>query len=359
MKKSFYSIALIAALALVLAPATFAQVVGPDTQVETEKRGQTGFKFLTVSVDPRATAMGGAVTSSTIGTSTALFYNPASMSRMESNFQANFGVLQYIVDINYNVASLAFRPAGGNLGVVGVSFMSVDYGDFFETVRAENEQGFIETGTYSPTALAIGVGYARSFTDRFSVGAHVKYASQDLGTFAVARTADGTPLSDGTKARFKDYALNTVAVDFGVLYNTGFRSLTIAMNTRNFSRELAYERENFELPLTFQIGASMDMVDFTNLDPGVHALLLAVDAQRPRDFVEHLKIGGEYTFMDLLALRAGWSQAFVGADESEEGISLGAGLKYQAGQLGFGADYAYTNFGLFGNLNRFALQVSF
>lgn len=360
MKNSFYTTLSAVALALLLVPSAHAQVVTPDTEVETQKRGQTGFKFLTVSVDPRASAMGGAVTASTIGSSTALFYNPASLSRLESNFNVNFGQLQYITDINYNVASLGYKPAGGRYGVVGVSFVAVDYGEFFETVRAENEQGFIELGTYTPTALAAGIGYAKSFTDRFSVGAHVKYASQDLGTFAVARVDEGgTSVSDGTSVRDKDYNLNTVAVDFGVLYNTGFKSLTIAMSTRNFSRELRYERENFELPLIFQIGASMNVLDFTNLNPSVHQLDVAIDAQRPRDFAEHVQVGGEYTFMNLLSLRAGLSKAFVAADDTEEGISLGAGLQYQVSGLGFGADYAYTDFGLFGNLNRFALQVSF
>lgn len=359
MKRSFYTTWLIAALCLLLAPSAFAQtnIPSPDSEVPTDKRAQTGFKFLSTSVDARASGMGGAVTSAPMASSNALFYNPAGMSRMTSDFSASAGTIDYLVDINYNYASAAYRPSGGNYGVFGISFVNVDYGDFFETVRASNEAGFVEVGTYSPTALAVGLGYARSFTDRFSMGAQVKYALQDLGSFAVSRTESGTSLPDGTNASYRDYSINTMAVDFGVLYNTGFESLTIAMSTRNFSQELIYERERFELPLTFQIGMSMNVMDLTSMDPNMHALHVSVDAQRPRDFAEHLKVGAEYTLMNLISVRGGLGTAFVG-DDSEEGFSFGAGISHEFSGIGFGADYAYTDFGLFGELQRIGLQVS-
>lgn len=361
MKRSIATTCLLVAIGLLTAPSAFSQtfIPSPDEEVETTKRGQTGFKFLSASVDARATAMGGAVTSSTTGSSTAMFYNPASMARMGGDFSVGVGIMNYLVDIQYNAASVAYRPGGGNYGVIGLSMVNVDYGDFLGTVRAENDDGYIDTGLYSPTALAVGVGYARSFTDRFSVGAHVKYAKQDLGSHAKARADDATtPLDDGTSATFEDYALNTIAVDFGVLYDTGFESLTIAMSTRNFSREMVYERERFEIPLTFQIGISMDVMDLTSMDPNMHSFMVSVDAQRPRDFAEHIKIGGEYTLMNILSLRGGLGRAFVGED-SEEGFSAGAGLKYSAGGIGFGVDYAYTDFGVFDAIQRFAVNISF
>ena len=87
-----------------------------------------------------------------------------------------------------------------------------------------------------------------------------------------------------------------------------------------------------------------------------HSLMLHVDAQRPRDFVEHIQFGLEYTFMNIFSLRGGFEQ--LGLDE-EQGISLGGGLHYDVNNLRFGADYAYTDFGLFGDLNRVAIQVGF
>lgn len=350
MKRLLFICSLCLTLAISIAPEALAQD-GEDnsgTVVETIKRAQTGMKFLSLSVDPRAAAMGSALTAEMQGNSNSLFYNPASMAQMQGNGSASFANTGFISDIQYNVASAAFRPANGNYGVVGVSLQMVNYGDFQGTIRSTDDAGYTSTGDYSPTAMAIGVGYARSFTDKFSAGAHVKYALQDLGTFQVDPTSAADPN--------QDFSVNTIAFDFGVVYETGFKSLAIAFVARNFSQELTYVRENFELPLTLQFGASMNMLDFTSMDPNMHALRLNVDVQRPRDFDEHVRFGAEYKFMDMIALRGGFEQ--LGLDE-EQGISLGAGVNFGLDNLSAAANYSYTDFGIFGAVNRIGLNIGF
>ena len=321
----------------------------PDTEVATDKRAQTGMKFLSTSLDARASAIGSALTAEMVGSSTSMFYNPASMGFMEGRGHLAVGNLGYIADINYNQLSAAFRPSGGNFGVVGVSFVSVDYGDFIGTKRANNDAGFVETGPYSPTAMAAGVGYARSFGDRFAAGANIKLVFQDLGSgFATGQNFD-----TGQTLTTDDYSTRTLAYDFGIVYATGFKSLVIGMSARNFAQEQTYVRERFELPLTFQIGAAMDVVDLTSLNPDMHNLKLHLDAQRPRDFAEHLRFGLEYTFMQIVSLRGGFEQTV----SEEQGLSAGAGLRYTLGTIRVGADYAYTDFGVFGSVNRIGIQL--
>ncbi len=341
---------LLAALVMVVVPSSFAQEVTPDTEVSTDKLGQTGMKFLTTSLDARATGLGGAVTADEgFANSNALFYNPATMSRMTGQFSVGVGITQFIADINYNAISFAFQPQGGNYGVFGLSFMNVDYGEIIRTRIDDdpnNPSGFLQVETFSPTALAVGLGYARSFTDRFSVGAQFKLATQDMGSHLIN--------SDGDS---RDFSVSTVAVDFGVLYNTGFRSLVLGMSARNFSRELTYVSRSFELPLSFQIGLAMDLIDFTSMDPNMHSFQFSVEAQRPRDFQEHLHVGGEYTFMNVLSLRAGLAQAFV--QDEEQGVSLGAGLKFEVSTVSLRADYSYTDFGVFDSVNRISVGFGF
>ncbi len=350
MNRSLFTLILLAALVMVTVPSSFAQDVTPDTDVSTEKLGQTGMKFLSTSLDARATALGGAVTADeTFASSTALFYNPAAMSRMTGSFSVGFGITQFIADINYNAFSVAYQPQGGNYGVFGFSFMNIDYGEIIASrVDSDptNQSGFVDLPTFSPTALAVGIGYARSFTDRFSAGAHIKLATQDLGSHLTTSSGSNT-----------EYKASTVAVDFGVLYNTGFRSLVLGMSARNFSSEVTYVSESFELPLTFQIGLAMDLMDFTSMDPNMHSLQLSVDAQRPRDFQEHVKVGAEYTFMNLLSLRAGMAEAFV--QDEERGVSLGAGLNVEVSSVKLTADYSFTDFGVFDSVNRFAIGLGF
>ena len=322
----------------------------PDTEVSTDKIAQTGMKFLSTSVDARASGLGSAMTAELRGSSSSMFYNPASMGFMPGQFHASAGVLNFIADIGYNQASVAFRPSGStNYGVVGVSFVGVDYGDLMGTIRANNEEGFVETGAYSPSAMAVGLGYARSFGDRFAAGANVKLVFQDLGSgFATSQNFD-TGVVQTTEA----YESNTVAFDFGIVYATGFESLVIGMSARNFAQEQTYVRERFELPLTFQIGVSMDVMDLTSMDPDMHALKMHVDAQRPRDYKEHVRFGLEYTFMGIVSLRGGFEQA----GSAEQGFSAGAGLHYEFGGFDIGANYTFTDFGVFGNLSRIGIQV--
>lgn len=313
---------------------------------EREKLAQTGMKFLSVSADPRAVGLGGAMTAVT-GASSALFYNPAGMAWMEGSADAMISQTGWIADIDYNHASVALQPANGRYGVVGLSLTSVDYGDLQETIfDPTSEAGYIDLGAFSPTAYAVGVGYARTVTDRFSVGGQVKYVNEDLGSAVVNGDGAGGYLRESVQE-------GVLAYDFGVLYKTPFRSLNFAVSARNFAQEARFAEESFQLPLTLQIGVSMDVVDLTSLDPSMHRLVLAVDAEDPRDFAEQIEVGGEYTFANTLALRAGY---LFPADE--QGLSLGAGIRQSLGGVGFGADYSYSTFGVFADVHRVAIKFT-
>lgn len=344
----------IALLALTLLVSPFAYGQGADAQdpgfqnPDVSKSAQTGFKFLSLSLDPRASAMAGAITAMDMEGSASMFYNPAGMANLQGVTDVAFMRTQFIADINYNAGSIAFSPGHGRYGVIGVSVAAVDYGAFEGTIRNDVGSGgdYIETGMFSPTALVVGVGYARALSDRFAIGGNAKYAYQDLGSSFVDRV-DGDLVSKG-------YTKGTPAFDFGVLYNTGFRSLNFAMSVRNFSRELQYEQESFELPLTFRIGVAMDLMDLTSMNSDMHSFRLAVDAERPRDFSEQLRIGGEYLFMNTLALRAGYV-----FPTDTEGYSLGVGLQHDVSGFGFSFNYAYTAYGeFFGNVHRLGVQLA-
>lgn len=317
-------------------------------RAQQDKRAQTGMKFLATSIDARSAALGNAVTA-VDGMYASLFYNPAGLAAQQNFVTAGASQVQFIADIDYNIAGMSFAPRGGRYGVIGISLLHVDYGAMQETIRANNDDGFVDLGTFSPSAYSIGVGYARALTDRFSIGGHVKYASLDLGSPVDERGGDGSL----TRVDAKEGVL---AYDFGMLYKTGFRSLNFAVTARNFSPEVTFVEESFELPLELRIGFAMDLVDLTSLDQNMHSLLLVVDTNKPRDFTEQINLGAEYGFMNTLFLRAGYTQP---ADE--QGVSLGVGVQQSVRGVGFGADYAYTDFGVFnqfGKVHRLSLRFS-
>jgi hypothetical protein len=348
MKNIITNFALIILMILIQSQLTFSQ-----EQQEQQKLAQTGMKFLNVSLDARASAFGDAVTSIESNNSSAMFYNPASMARFEGIADVTLGSTQFIADINYYNAAVAFAPEEGDYGVFGFSFVSVDYGDFMGTVRADNEQGFLDVGSFSPTAMAIGFGYANALSEKFSVGANIKYVRQSLGSSIVGDvvTDPSGAYAGGTT---EENELDVISFDFGVLYKTGFESLNLGMSVRNFAREVKYKKESFQLPLIFQLGASFNFSDVLDLDKNEHSILLTVDANHPRDYPEQILVGVEYTFMGLVSFRGGYS-----APNDERNISAGLGLKKDIGGLTLGVDYAYTPFGVFNDVHRLSLNFAY
>ncbi|MBD3224103.1 MAG: PorV/PorQ family protein [Caldithrix sp.] len=314
--------------------------------INRDKRAQAGMKFLQVSLDARASALSSAITSMELNSS-ALMYNPAAMSRMEPFGHVSLGQMQWIADINYFYGTAAFKPMGGQWGVVGLSAMAIDYGDLQGTILANNEQGFLDTRKFSPTAMTFGVGYAKALTNKFSIGGQVKYVQQNLN-------GGVENFSNGEVQQTRELAADVMAFDFGILYRTGFKSLNFGMNIRNFSQEIEYIEESFQLPLTFKMGISMDVMDLTAYNSKRHSLITSVDASHPRDFEEQVSMGLEYVFMQMFALRMGYT-----APTDEEGMSFGAGFRPSLDNLGLNVDYAYTPFGILEDVHRFTFQFSF
>lgn len=312
---------------------------------QNQKLAQAGMQFLNVGAGAQQTAMGEAFTA-VEGASLSMFYNPASMARLSSLYDISLGQTQWIADINHNFATVAISPSHGDYGVFGITLQFVDYGNLQETIRSSNAQGFLDIGTFHPTASAVGLGYARALSDRFSVGGNVKYVTQNLANGTTALDSYGTPTRT-------ESSKNLFVFDFGMLYRTGFKSLNFGVAVRNFSKEVKYEREGFQLPLIFKIGVSINAIDFTDMDKQNHSLILSVDATHPRDYPEQVNIGAEYLFMQILALRGGYM-----SNNDEYGVTGGLGIQKTFGDLRLGFDYSYTPFGVFNQVNRISFQFT-
>ncbi len=308
-----------------------------------QKLAQTGMKFLSLQLDARASGFGNAITADEAGPA-SIFYNPAGIARLDNLASVTLGRVQYIADINYNYAGIALAPFQGDYGVIGISFMNVDYGDLQGTVRANNDQGFVDVGTFSPSAFAVGLGYSKALSEKFAVGGDVRYVHQSLGTSVVNVNSDGSYLKEENKT-------NVLAFDFGIIYKTGFKSLDFGMDVRNFSREVQYKTEGFQLPLVFKIGVAMNVLDLLdNIDKDMHSFLICVDASHPRDYPEQISFGGEYTFMKLISVRLGYV-----SPTDVEGINAGIGVKHSFSDFNFSLDYSFTQNKVFSSEHRISL----
>ncbi|MDZ7263052.1 MAG: PorV/PorQ family protein [candidate division KSB1 bacterium] len=314
-----------------------------------KKLAQTGLQFLSVATEARAAAMGEAFTT-VEGRSLSLFHNPANLSLMNNFMDLSLNQNKWIADMTHYSASIAFNPTYGKYGTFGLSLISVDYGEFIGTrVDPTSDKGYIDTGEFKPSAFAIGLGYAKSLTDRFSVGGHIRYVNQKLGNSIIPI---GETVAEGTKEVSND--LSVFAIDFGTIYRTGFKSLVFGMTVRNFSQEVKFESEGFQLPLTFKMGISMNIFDVLMEKTNMHSLLISVDAIHPRDYSEQLNFGAEYTLMNMLALRFGY---MLNRDEQDFAAGFGVQTKFLGDRM-IALDYAYTPFGVFDNVQRVSFRLS-
>lgn len=337
--------------AYVLCTAVIVCCLVPRVADAQQKLAQTGFNFLSVGTDARATAMGEAFTTLE-GASTALFYNPAGLGGMQDFINLSTNQLNWIADIKYLSGSMAIAPFDGRYGVVGLSLMHVNYGEFKFTRVAATDQGYEDIEGYpKPSAYMVGLGYAKELSPQFVVGGQVKYVYQNLGESAVPvynQYVDGTgTLVRDTSIVGQEYSVGVYAFDFGTIYRTGWNSLTFGMSISNFSKEVRYVRENFQLPLQFTFGISMNVFDLVPGSLDDHSLVVAVDAVHPRSYPELMRIGGEYVFSQTIALRAGYV-----THHEEYGATFGIGVR----QFGLAVDYSYMPHDVFNSFQRFSIS---
>jgi long-subunit fatty acid transport protein len=320
---------------------------------ENQKLAQTGFEFLSVVSDARGASMAEAMTSLETGSS-ALFFNPAGMANMKEFVDIAVSTNQWIADITHNTFGVALSPAGGEYGVFGFSLQSVNYGTFFGTqVDKGTELGYKDTGTFELSSIAAGLGYAKRLNDRFSVGGQVRWVRQDLGESEipdVVMVLDSTGASvPDTVGRTVSNELTPLAFDFGTQFKTGFRSLVFGMSVRNFSKEIKYVQEGFQLPLVFNLGISMNVLDLFEEMGLDQSLYVSVDASHYRSHAEQIKIGLDYRLMKILSVRGGYITA-----NDESGFSFGVGVNLSGATL----DYAYTPYGVFDKVQRMTARFS-
>lgn len=309
-----------------------------------KKLGTAGLKFLEIDPCARSAAMGGA-SNVILKDASAIFLNPAGLAFV-SNIDFIFSYNSWIADINQyafgGVVNLDKIGLGWLGGTLGASLLYIDNGEMIRTEYLPMFDDYYEyPDPYTIEEWAAGIAYARSITDKFSFGGHIKYAVQDFGNVTVRKYFEKDTSSVENR-------LSPVVLDFGTIYNTGFHDLQISMSFRNFAQEVIYVLDKFELPISMRIGIAMNVFKMSN-----QSLMIAIDAVHPRDYTERIHLGAEYLFHGL-ALRAGYKFNY-----DEEDFSAGFGINKNIGGSVLKIDYAFTSFGIFNAVQRFSIGFSF
>ncbi|MDE3059008.1 MAG: PorV/PorQ family protein [Bacteroidota bacterium] len=317
----------------------------------TTKVGTTVAQFLKIGAGARSLGMGG--TAAAIeGDVYSMYWNPGALARVEGDGAASFTHAAWLADINFDYAAAALSI--GDFGVVGISVTSLGVPQ--DIVRTEDHP-YGDGRVWDASDFALGVTYARALTDRFSIGASFKYIRQGIWN----ESAQG------------------VAVDIGTIYTTQFNDLKIGASISNFGTKMRlqgpdltfnntpegelgqgpqnipaeYATDSYDLPLSFRLGLSMDIVKSELMRTTV-----AVDATHPNDNSEYINSGIEFGFRETFFARVGYKSLFM--PNSEEGLTWGAGVNAAvSSSTMIKVDYAFASYGRLENVQYVSLTVTY
>lgn len=318
-----------------------------------KKVGAAGGQFLKMGVGARATAMAGAY-SGVANDLTSIYWNPAGIADI-NGIAATFSYTQWFADFSHNFVA-ASLPVGDQFRAA-VSITTFSSGDIEETTL-EDPDG---TGRfYSRSDLAIGLTFGGYLTDQFAFGVTGKYV----------------------KEGFASVSSGGLVFDVGTMYETGISGIRLGFGISNLGAELSYDGQDlvnqvqtdpalrrrdtdvgvlaneYPLPLSFRAGISAEILqtlfdlEYSEDDIQEHAMIVALDFVTLSDTPEQYAVGAEYTWNELLALRAGY---LFGQDEF--GVSGGAGINYVGGGFDGTLDYSAANTATFGVVHRITVGI--
>lgn len=317
---------------------------------EITKKGTNAAQFLKIGVGARASAMGESYVAEANDAS-ALFWNPAGLASISSN-EVMLVRTNWIADITYDFA--AFVVPFADLGTFGMYYQGLNMDDM--KVRTE----YAPEGTgefFSASSFAIGLSYARKMTEKFAFGVGIKFLREQIW----------------------HESASSIAIDVGINYSTSIENLRLGMAITNYGGKMQMDgkdlltfvdpdpnldgnnenvisrlnTEEYDIPISFRIGFAYDPVktDF-------HRITTTIDGVTPNDYNEHINVGMEYGFREMVFLRSGYKG--IGLSNSEVGFSGGGGINYSIdSNLGLVVDYAYVDFGRFDNVQRFSIKFVF
>jgi hypothetical protein len=279
----------------------------PETDLITNARlSTTSFGFLKLTSNARSAGMGDAYSS--VGNDiTAIYYNPAGITQMETERAVQVGYASWIVGSSLGTAAFAVKTPVAAFGVSAIFFSTEE----FEERTSSNPQG---TGRMvKATDMAVGVTVAKQLTDKLSFGGQIRYIKEDLDLI--------------------DF--NTVDVNFGTLFFTGYKSTRLSMSLRNLGADKEVVAQKARVPTVFYIGGAAEI--YGNLGDPL-SITASVEQAFYTDYAARYYFGAEAWVNNILALRAGWKTR-----HDSEDWSVGAGLKHEINGQVMNVDVSFSH----------------
>ncbi len=302
--------------------------------------GTSMANFLKIGMGARATAMGDAYVALSNDIS-ALYWNPGGLATLQEN-EVIFQVTNWLFDTKLYFMGLSYRFE--SIGTFGLSVISFSSGDMMETTVWDPEG----TGrTFTASDFATGLTYSRQITERFSAGLTFKYITEKLDRVeasAIALDIGSVFVTDFFNNMRIGFALSNLSSTMQ-LDGSDLTIQYLAVPSSKYVRA-QLGTEPWDIPLLFRFGIATDVYQSELIN-----LTLSGEVMDSRDYSYRIATGGELAFKDLAFLRGGYKFNYDEAD-----FTLGAGLKIDIPPgIGMKLDYAYGNFGILQETQRFSI----
>lgn len=314
------------------------------------KSGTTIGQFLKIEPSSRTVAIGNAG-ASLYGEVSSVFYNPASLGRLEGN-DVQFTYNKWLADINYNYMAAAVKVEGvGTFSLIGTMLNSGE----MDVRTVEQPLGTGER--FSVKNFALGIGYGMMLTDRVSLGMQINYITEMIW----------------------HSSLTTFGLNFGVQYQLMDEGLTLGASVSNFGARASYDGrdlwlnydidpkkygDNDQLPAEFRTDAyPLPTIFRAGLSYKINLaedyfILVAADAIHQNDNDQSVSIGAELSLLKIFTLRSGFRNLFL--PNLEGGLVLGGGIKKDfGGAYNIRFDYAYADYGRLAETHRVTVGLGF
>ena len=257
-------------------------------------------------------------------------------------------------DISINAVGLSQRV--GESGVIGLSVMSVDFGDFV-TATTDNPEG--DGSTYTVNNLNLGLSYAKEFSNSIYGGLTVRVISESM--FNVKTTGmssdAGIKYVTGERDEVK-FGITLKNVGPPISFDGDGLSFQTTLDNGNIVTAETRSAEH-ELPSLIQFGASYDFLINENHTVTANGAFVSNAFSR-----DNLDFGAEYSFKKLFMLRGGYSMEL--ADEANTdaasflngltaGITVQAPIGKDGGAIGF--DYTYRDTSPFDGVHSIGVRI--
>ncbi|TAG53157.1 MAG: hypothetical protein EAZ27_11280 [Cytophagales bacterium] len=251
-----------------------------------QRTGISTLTFLKEDVSPRSIAMAGATTTLK-GDAYAAHWNPAGLTEISNH--------SFAASTRMYPASIIHSFFAANLKLSETDVFAFTINNFNlsnQEIRTEFQPGGIGQ-KFIANNFALAATYAKALTYKFSMGLTIRYINE----------------------RMDVYSAHAVAADLGFIYKTDFKDLRFGVFLQNFGpnsrasgsyvstnfANKGFAPDAFSLPNVFKLGASIVPFKKNN-----HSITTAIELHQPSDNAANIRIGLEYSFMEMFFARTGY-----------------------------------------------------